>query len=138
MNSSTSEKSYVKNKLAQLVSLVFVIDYPTVWPGFFTDMMQFARLGRDAADIYLRIMKAIDVEVVDREVSHSAEVGCDKYTLWSISEQWCYGPLVFTDPCSWKTFCKYIASDFFQFKVHRITAGALTDTNTQSVSCQIV
>lgn len=64
----------MKNKLAQLVSMVFVVDYPTAWPGFFTDMMQFAQVGHEAADIYLRILKAIDMEVVDRDVCHSIEV----------------------------------------------------------------
>lgn len=65
----------MKNKLAQLVSLVFVVDYPTVWPTFYTDMMQFAKLGgQEATDLYLRILKAIDVEVVDREVLHTVEV----------------------------------------------------------------
>ncbi|KAF6021809.1 XPOT [Bugula neritina] len=71
---ASAEKGYVKNKLAQLVSLVFVVDYPTVWPTFYTDMMQFAKLGgQEATDLYLRILKAIDVEVVDREVLHTVE-----------------------------------------------------------------
>lgn len=72
-----TEKTYIKNKLAQLVSLIFVVDYPTQWSSFFSDMMQFAAIDHNAADLYLRILKAIDVEVVDREVSHTVEVFID-------------------------------------------------------------
>ena len=53
---------------------MFVVDYPTQWSSFFSDIMQFASVSHDAADLYLRILKAIDVEVVDREVSHTIEV----------------------------------------------------------------
>ncbi|XP_067932118.1 exportin-T-like [Watersipora subatra] len=70
---SASEKTYIKNKLAQLVSLVFAVDYPATWPSFFNDMMQFARVGNDAADLYLRVLKAIDAEVVDRAVVHTEQ-----------------------------------------------------------------
>lgn len=78
----------MKNKLAQIVSLVFLHDYPTVWPTFFSDMMQYSTLNAEAADIYLRILKAIDVEVVDREVAHSIEVhGC---TLLYLKDFLCF------------------------------------------------
>lgn len=75
MASSPPEKAYVKNKLAQIVSTVFVVDYPTVWPTFFSDMMQYSTCSSEAADMYLRILKAIDTDVVDREVSHTIQVG---------------------------------------------------------------
>lgn len=53
-----------------------MVDYPSAWPSFFDDFMQFSRQGPDAADLYLRVLKSIDVYVVDREVSHSMEVVC--------------------------------------------------------------
>jgi len=51
---------------------MFVVDYPANWQTFFSDLMQMP--GPQGADLYLRIMKAIDTEVVDREVVHSPEV----------------------------------------------------------------
>jgi exportin-T len=53
--------------------LVFVCDYPDRWPGFFTDLLQTLALGQRAVDHYLRVLLAVDSEVVDREVMHSKE-----------------------------------------------------------------
>lgn len=68
----SSDKSFIKNKIAQLWSLVFVVDYPQqLWREFFTDLLAMLPLGEVAVDMYLRILRAIDTEVVDREVAHT-------------------------------------------------------------------
>ncbi|XP_070558298.1 exportin-T-like isoform X2 [Ptychodera flava] len=71
--SGKSEKTFIRNKAAQLFSLVFVIDYPHNWLSFFSDLHQLLNYGSKAVDIYLRILMAIDTEVVDREILHTAE-----------------------------------------------------------------
>ncbi|XP_077981134.1 exportin-T-like [Glandiceps talaboti] len=71
--SEKSEKTFIRNKAAQLFSLVFVIDYPHKWPSFFTDLHHLLNYGSKIVDIYLRILVAIDTEVVDREIVHTDE-----------------------------------------------------------------
>ena len=67
------EKVFIHNKAAQIFALVFVCDYPKRWPTFFTDLLQTLGMGPRAVDLYLRVLLAIDCEVVDREVIHSKE-----------------------------------------------------------------
>lgn len=67
------EKVFIRNKAAQIFALVFVCDYPKRWPTFFADLLQTLGMGPRAVDIYLRVLLAIDCEVVDREVIHSKE-----------------------------------------------------------------
>ncbi|PFX29322.1 Exportin-T [Stylophora pistillata] len=66
--SKTDDKNFLKNKAAQVFSLIFVRDYPEGWPTFFSDLLQCLQFGAQAVDMYLRILKAIDEEVVDRDV----------------------------------------------------------------------
>lgn len=66
-----AEKVFIQNKTAQLLSLVFVVDYPSRWPSFMADLLSMLQMGPHAVDIFLRILLAIDAEVVDREIIHS-------------------------------------------------------------------
>lgn len=67
------DENFLKNKAAQVFSLIFVCDYPDKWPLFFSDLLQCLQFGSQAVDMYLRILKAIDEEVVDRDVIRSAQ-----------------------------------------------------------------
>ena len=67
-------KSFIRNKAAQLFSLAFVADFPSRWPTFVNDLLGSLSAGEAAVDIYLRIMMAIDSEVVAREIAHTQEV----------------------------------------------------------------
>ena len=57
-----------------MFALACTVDYPQRWPSFFNDSLQTLQMGEIAVDIYLRILKAIDSEVVDREITHTQEV----------------------------------------------------------------
>lgn len=59
---------FILNKAAQIFSMIFVRDYPLRWPNFFDDLIATLNLGHQAVDNYLRVLKAIDVDVADREV----------------------------------------------------------------------
>uniref|UniRef100_A0A8B9JV86 Exportin-T n=1 Tax=Astyanax mexicanus TaxID=7994 RepID=A0A8B9JV86_ASTMX len=71
--STQSEKPFIKNKAAQVFSLTFIMEYPTVWPKFFFDLLSLVGLNPNGLDIYLRTLMAIDAEVVDRDILHSPE-----------------------------------------------------------------
>ena len=76
--------------MAQLYAMACVIDYPSrvsvnpvvndvilllQWITFFSDLLSCISSGNlSAVDLYLRILIAIDVEVVDRDIVHTAEV----------------------------------------------------------------
>lgn len=68
------EKPFIRNKAAQVFALTFVMEYLTLWPKFFFDILSLVGLNPHGIDIYLRTLMAIDAEVVDRDVLHSPEV----------------------------------------------------------------
>ncbi|XP_071784413.1 exportin-T-like [Asterias amurensis] len=71
--STHEEKNFIRNKAAQLFSLLFISDFPHRWPGFFTDLIQLLNAGPASVDMYLRILVAIDEDVVDRETIQTQE-----------------------------------------------------------------
>ncbi|OCT87510.1 exportin-T isoform X2 [Xenopus laevis] len=73
MLNAQPEKTFIRNKAAQVFALVFVIEYHTKWPKFFFDILSVVGLNPRGVDLYLRILMAIDAEVVDRDVIHTAE-----------------------------------------------------------------
>uniref|UniRef100_A0A667YNQ4 Exportin-T n=1 Tax=Myripristis murdjan TaxID=586833 RepID=A0A667YNQ4_9TELE len=70
---SQPEKPFIRNKAAQVFALTFVMEYVTLWPKFFFDILSLVGLNPHGVDIYLRTLMAIDAEVVDRDILHSPE-----------------------------------------------------------------
>ncbi|KAB0405257.1 hypothetical protein E2I00_009525, partial [Balaenoptera physalus] len=62
------EKTFIRNKAAQVFALLFVTEYLTKWPKFFFDILSVVDLNPRGVDLYLRILMAIDSELVDRDV----------------------------------------------------------------------
>ncbi|XP_048840730.1 exportin-T isoform X2 [Brienomyrus brachyistius] len=71
--SAQSEKVFIRNKAAQVFALTFVTEYLTQWPKFFFDILSLIGLNPRGVDLYLRMLMAIDAEVVDRDIQHSSE-----------------------------------------------------------------
>uniref|UniRef100_A0A3Q3B8C5 Exportin-T n=1 Tax=Kryptolebias marmoratus TaxID=37003 RepID=A0A3Q3B8C5_KRYMA len=67
------EKTFIRNKAAQVFALTFVMEYLTLWPKFFFDILSLVGLSPHGVDIYLRTLMAIDAEVVDRDILHTPE-----------------------------------------------------------------
>uniref|UniRef100_A0A673A4M9 Exportin-T n=1 Tax=Sphaeramia orbicularis TaxID=375764 RepID=A0A673A4M9_9TELE len=67
------EKPFIRNKAAQVFALTFIMEYLTLWPKFFFDILSLVGLNPHGVDIYLRTLMAIDAEVVDRDILHSPE-----------------------------------------------------------------
>ena len=70
----TQDKSFLKNKISQIISLAFVVDYPSRWSSFFSDLLQTLNMGSLAVDMFLRVLLAIDSDVVDRDIVHTPQV----------------------------------------------------------------
>uniref|UniRef100_A0A3B5LXE0 Exportin-T n=1 Tax=Xiphophorus couchianus TaxID=32473 RepID=A0A3B5LXE0_9TELE len=68
------EKAFIRNKAAQVFALTFVMEYLTLWPKFFFDILNLVGLNPHGVDIYLRTLMAIDAEVVDRDIVHTSEL----------------------------------------------------------------
>ncbi len=86
---------FLKSKIAQIFALTFIVDYPlkvncpfikctpflppitpTQWPTFFSDLLEIVESGDVwSVELYLRVLLAIDSEVVDRQIVHTQEVG---------------------------------------------------------------
>lgn len=56
-----------------MFALTFVMEYLALWPKFFFDILSLVGLNPHGVDIYLRLLMAIDAEVVDRDILHSPE-----------------------------------------------------------------
>jgi exportin-T len=54
---------FLKNKVAQIIALIFVQDYPNQWPHFFNDLLSSLDSGSEHVDQYLRVLLAVDTEV---------------------------------------------------------------------------
>ncbi|GAB6029893.1 hypothetical protein CHUAL_005594 [Chamberlinius hualienensis] len=73
VSSGNRGSSFLCNKVAQVLSLIFLVDYPHRWETFFDDFIKMLNLGPVAVDMYLRLLKAINSEVVDREIAPSTQ-----------------------------------------------------------------
>uniref|UniRef100_A0A4W6F502 Exportin-T n=1 Tax=Lates calcarifer TaxID=8187 RepID=A0A4W6F502_LATCA len=67
------EKPFIRNKAAQVFALTFIMEYLTLWPKFFFDILSLVGLNPHGVDVYLRTLMAIDAEVVDRDILHTPE-----------------------------------------------------------------
>ncbi|EGD71995.1 hypothetical protein PTSG_00011 [Salpingoeca rosetta] len=67
-----SQPALIRNKVAQIFALVFVQDYPGSWPTFFQDVIEHVS-EQAPADLFLRILQAIDEQVAATEISRNAE-----------------------------------------------------------------
>ena len=54
-----------------MFSLVCVADFPARWPTFFSDVTRLNSSSARMVDMFYRILKAVDSEVVDREIPHT-------------------------------------------------------------------
>jgi exportin-T len=63
----------IRNKMAHLFALVFVCEFPTTWPSFFQDLGANVTASAALAEFFVRVMLAIDEEVVDRDIVRSRD-----------------------------------------------------------------
>ncbi|XP_040200029.1 exportin-T [Rana temporaria] len=73
MLNAQPEKTFIRNKAAQVFALVFVTEYLSTWPKFIFDILSVVGLNPRGVDLYLRVLLAIDAEVVDRDIIHTPE-----------------------------------------------------------------
>ncbi|XP_073507806.1 exportin-T [Phyllobates terribilis] len=73
MLNAQPEKTFIRNKAAQVFALVFVTEFLTKWPKFFFDILSVVGVNPRGVDLYLRVLMAIDAEVVDRDIIHTPE-----------------------------------------------------------------
>lgn len=66
------QEAFILNKAAQIAALVFIQDYPSRWPEFFTEHITLAESSPQFLSHYFRVLLAIDGEVADKEIPRSA------------------------------------------------------------------
>jgi exportin-T len=95
MQGSVGRNPLVTKKMAQIIALTFVIDYPQRWPMFFSEMLQCVSSGVTAAiHLYLRVLMAIDEEVVDRQIIHTREENARNTLIKDTMRDQCVSDLV--------------------------------------------
>lgn len=73
MSRQANEKNFLNRKAAQLFAVVSLIDFPNRWPTFFNDLLATSSWSEGNADFYLKVLIAIDSEIVDREIPKTNE-----------------------------------------------------------------
>lgn len=114
------EKAFIRNKAAQVFALTFVMEYLTLWPKFFFDILNLVGLNPHGVDIYLRMLMAIDAEVVDRDIVHTPEVSMCERVGGSGS-----GPHSDLAPCSVGNPQEYVDQRLHEGAVHPQPSGIL-------------
>jgi exportin-T len=64
---------FIKGKFAQTLVILFKILYPSNWPTFFKELFATLNLGERAVDLYVRILDALDHDIVSRLVDRSKD-----------------------------------------------------------------
>eukprot|EP00048_Salpingoeca_helianthica_P004023 m.72945 g.72945 ORF g.72945 m.72945 type:complete len:957 (+) comp13011_c1_seq1:158-3028(+) len=70
---SPAQSAGIRNKMAHLFALVFAREFPAAWPSFFQDISAAVTTNAPLADFFLRVMLAIDEEVVDRDIERTSD-----------------------------------------------------------------
>uniref|UniRef100_A0A8R1HHK4 Exportin-T n=1 Tax=Caenorhabditis japonica TaxID=281687 RepID=A0A8R1HHK4_CAEJA len=71
-NGAQDQPAYLTNKMAHIFSLVFAADFPERWSSFFNDLFFTGNLNdHRVAFFYLKVLLAIDAEVVNRDIQRS-------------------------------------------------------------------
>lgn len=73
LSRKANEKNFLTKKAAQLFALVSLIDFPNRWQTFFKDLIVTSQWSVGNADFYLKVLMAIDSEIVDRELPRTVE-----------------------------------------------------------------
>ncbi|OAD74660.1 hypothetical protein PHYBLDRAFT_180902 [Phycomyces blakesleeanus NRRL 1555(-)] len=74
-----SEETFIRNKAAQSLTLLFAHVYPTTWPNFFKDVIGLAQTPsgtpshEKAADFFLRLCVSIDEEIARLDIPRNRE-----------------------------------------------------------------
>ncbi|CAK8681357.1 exportin-T-like [Clavelina lepadiformis] len=93
---------FLRNKASQVFALVFAKEYLAGWTNFIQDVM-LATLGENISnnvipkfgtDVYLRILLAIDSEVVDRNIDHTSEEQAHNQLLKDMMRERCVSEMV--------------------------------------------
>ncbi|EGT42951.1 hypothetical protein CAEBREN_13713 [Caenorhabditis brenneri] len=71
-SSPVDQPAFLTNKMAHIFSLVFAADFPERWSSFFNDLFFSGNINeRKVAFFYLKVLLAIDTEVVNRDIQRS-------------------------------------------------------------------
>ena len=63
----------ISAKLASFLSTFFVVEYPHHWKTFFSDVILLKDKGMQGLELYLTLLKEINCELADRQISRSDE-----------------------------------------------------------------
>ena len=64
---------FIRNKIAQVLVAIASCEFPEIWPSFFHDLLQTLQQGKEAVDLFCRVLISINEDLVSLEVPRSAE-----------------------------------------------------------------
>ncbi|KAK9355575.1 armadillo-type protein [Lipomyces doorenjongii] len=79
-SATDADAVFMQNKLAQTITLFFLLSYPNTWPSFFDDLLTLSSIGGPqlsngrGLQLFLRILVAQHEEIADTLIIRSSEV----------------------------------------------------------------
>jgi hypothetical protein len=64
-------QGYLANKVAQVYALLMRHEYPDLWPHALTALLSHLQMGEDVIDMFLRVLRAVDAEIINVECHRS-------------------------------------------------------------------
>lgn len=68
---------FLRNKLSQTTSYLFLLTYESIWPSFFQDLLNIQSSdfsNTKAVDLYLRVLNSIHAEIGDNLIARSSDL----------------------------------------------------------------
>jgi len=64
---TVNQTTFIKTKLSVCLVNIIIHDFPQRWPKFFTDFFSMLDKGPEVVDMFLRVLKTIDQDIVTRD-----------------------------------------------------------------------
>lgn len=72
------QAGYLQNKLCAIFVHIVMHDYPSAWPSFFADFLGMLDKGPEVIDVFVRLLKILDEDVVDATQTGGGTLGDDR------------------------------------------------------------
>ncbi|CAN1827329.1 PSD [Linum perenne] len=86
--------AFIKNKLAQVLVTLIYLEYPSVWPSVFVDMLPKLSKGAPVIDMFCRVLNSLDDELISLDYTRSSEEMSVASRVKDAMRQQCIGQIV--------------------------------------------
>ncbi|CAN0877961.1 PSD [Linum grandiflorum] len=86
--------AFIKNKLAQVLVTLIYLEYPSVWPSVFVDLLPQLSKGALVIDMFCRVLNGLDDELISLDYTRTPEEMSAASRVKDAMRQQCIGQIV--------------------------------------------